>query len=95
MLKILFSKKLSCRPFPHFGMFSNESKGDCFQELSSSNQDVNEDFLKYIVCPLTKKPLRHDTQRQLLINDELSIGYTISNGIPNMNPIEAIKLDKS
>lgn len=66
-------------------------------ELRNKEQEsrtINKDFLKIIVCPLTKKPLRYDSQRQLLINDELAIGYKVENGIPNLIPTEAIKLDK-
>lgn len=59
------------------------------------SKTINKDFLKNIVCPLTKKPLRYDSQRRLLINDELAIGYKVENGIPNLIPTEAIKLDKS
>ncbi|XP_032394254.1 protein preY, mitochondrial [Etheostoma spectabile] len=51
-------------------------------------------LLHFLVCPLSKKPLRYEANTNELINDELGIAYSISNGIPNMIPQEARLLQK-
>ncbi|XP_052575738.1 protein preY, mitochondrial isoform X2 [Peromyscus californicus insignis] len=43
-------------------------------------------LLKFLVCPLSKKPLRYEASTNELINDELGIAYPIIDGIPNMIP---------
>ena len=101
MLRILSPKKLIPLSFIKSSHFITDS---AVFNLNNENEhrikkqetgNINEDFLKNMVCPLTKKPLIYDNQRQLLINNELLIGYKIENGIPNMIPTEAIKLEKS
>ncbi|XP_069570433.1 protein preY, mitochondrial [Brachyistius frenatus] len=46
-------------------------------------------LLDFLVCPLSKKPLRYEAKTHELINDELGIAYPIVDGIPNMIPQEA------
>ncbi|EDL88035.1 similar to RIKEN cDNA 2610022G08, isoform CRA_a [Rattus norvegicus] len=43
-------------------------------------------LLQFLVCPLSKKPLRYDASTNELINDELGIAYPIIDGVPNMIP---------
>ncbi|XP_069341615.1 protein preY, mitochondrial [Eulemur rufifrons] len=43
-------------------------------------------LLKFLVCPLSKKPLRYEASTNELINEELGIAYPIIDGIPNMIP---------
>lgn len=43
-------------------------------------------LLEFLVCPLSKKPLRYEASTNELINDELGIAYPIIDGIPNMIP---------
>uniref|UniRef100_G1RF68 Protein preY, mitochondrial n=1 Tax=Nomascus leucogenys TaxID=61853 RepID=G1RF68_NOMLE len=41
---------------------------------------------RFLVCPLSKKPLRYEASTNELINEELGIAYPIIDGIPNMIP---------
>lgn len=43
-------------------------------------------LLQFLVCPLSKKPLRYEASTNELINEELGIAYPIIDGIPNMIP---------
>nr|XP_003414233.2 protein preY, mitochondrial [Loxodonta africana] len=43
-------------------------------------------LLEFLVCPLSKKPLRYETSTNELINEELGIAYPVIDGIPNMIP---------
>ncbi|KAM5255231.1 protein preY, mitochondrial [Ctenodactylus gundi] len=43
-------------------------------------------LLGFLVCPLSKKPLRYEASTNELINEELGIAYPIIDGIPNMIP---------
>ncbi|KAM6176353.1 protein preY, mitochondrial [Erethizon dorsatum] len=43
-------------------------------------------LLDFLVCPLSKKPLRYEASTNELINEELGIAYPIIDGIPNMIP---------
>ncbi|XP_043938658.1 protein preY, mitochondrial [Protopterus annectens] len=52
-------------------------------------------LLDYLVCPLSKKPLRYDESNNELINEELGIAYPILNGIPNLIPQDARKIRRS
>jgi uncharacterized protein YbaR (Trm112 family) len=38
--------------------------------------------LALLVCPQTKQPLRHDRERQELVNDTAGIAYPIRDGVP-------------
>uniref|UniRef100_A0A1A7WKS9 Protein preY, mitochondrial n=1 Tax=Iconisemion striatum TaxID=60296 RepID=A0A1A7WKS9_9TELE len=51
-------------------------------------------LLNFLVCPLSKKPLRYDANTNELINEELGIAYPIVDGIPNMIPQEARLIQK-
>lgn len=63
-------------------------------EFKSETEKFDENILKIIVCPLTKKPLRYDKVRQLLISEDIGVGYKVVNGIPNLVPQDGIKIDK-
>ncbi|KAM6220951.1 protein preY, mitochondrial [Rhynchocyon petersi] len=43
-------------------------------------------LLDFLVCPLSKKPLRYEASTNELINEELGIAYPVIDGIPNMIP---------
>lgn len=74
-----------------FFPFSTEiAATDSGSDLNIKKLDCH--ILNLIVCPITKKKLRYDIERQLLINDELGIGYKITNDIPNLVPTDAIKI---
>ncbi|VDK35034.1 unnamed protein product [Taenia asiatica] len=57
---------------------------------SSTKPTFDPRHLEFLVCPLNKKPLKLDSERQLLINEELGIAYRIIDGIPNLVPEEAL-----
>ncbi|KFM75496.1 Protein preY, mitochondrial, partial [Stegodyphus mimosarum] len=108
MTKLLLSRRtglLFSRQFVLYSVnkFSIDSTNGSGSEHSTdkpktskllNEEKLNDSILKLIVCPLTKKSLRYDAERNLLINDELSIGYKIVNGIPNLVPTEAVKLNQ-
>lgn len=72
---------------------TNTFSKEAADSIKMANQNkLDDSVLKLIVCPLTKKKLRYDEERQLLINDELSIGYKVNNGIPNLVPTDAVKV---
>ncbi|XP_061532618.1 protein preY, mitochondrial-like [Phycodurus eques] len=54
-----------------------------------TQQAFDTSLLEFLVCPLSKKPLRFEATTNELINDELGIAYPIRDGIPNMIPQEA------
>ena len=43
-------------------------------------------LLEFLVCLLSKKPLRYEALTNELINEELGVAYSIIDGIPNMIP---------
>ncbi|NXK62754.1 PREY protein, partial [Sylvietta virens] len=51
-------------------------------------------LLRFLVCPLSKRPLRYEETTNELINEELGIAYPIIDGIPNMVPEAARKTHK-
>lgn len=76
-----------------FHQYTNTFSKEAADSVKLANQNkLDDSVLKLIVCPLTKKTLRYDEERQLLINDELSIGYKVNNGIPNLVPTDAVKV---
>ncbi|GFQ73362.1 uncharacterized protein TNCT_604861 [Trichonephila clavata] len=77
--------RLSLFPFSTEATASDSSN-------DSQVKKLDDHLLSLIVCPITKKKLRYDTKRQLLINDELGIGFKIINDIPNLVPTDAIKI---
>jgi uncharacterized protein YbaR (Trm112 family) len=54
---------------------------------------VDRKLLEILVCPLTKGPLRYDTERQELISDKAGLAYPVRDGIPIMLVDEARRLD--
>ncbi|XP_037111004.1 protein preY, mitochondrial-like [Syngnathus acus] len=59
-----------------------------------TKQAFDTSLLEFLVCPLSKKPLRFEVTTNELINDELGIAYPIVDGIPNMIPQEARLVQK-
>ncbi|CAF95204.1 unnamed protein product, partial [Tetraodon nigroviridis] len=68
------------------------------RNFSDTRDEVPQTFdtslLQFLVCPLSKKPLRYEPETNELINEELGIAYPIIDGIPNMIPQEARLLQK-
>uniref|UniRef100_K3WH27 Protein preY, mitochondrial n=1 Tax=Globisporangium ultimum (strain ATCC 200006 / CBS 805.95 / DAOM BR144) TaxID=431595 RepID=K3WH27_GLOUD len=50
---------------------------------------VDESILEHIVCPISKFPLRYDTEGGALICDEIRVAYPIRYGAPMLVPSEA------
>lgn len=57
-------------------------------------QPFDTSLLEFLVCPLSKKPLKYEAKTNELINEELGIAYPIVGGIPNMIPQEARLIQK-
>ncbi|XP_064004673.1 protein preY, mitochondrial [Pogoniulus pusillus] len=53
---------------------------------SARPQPLDPSLLRFLVCPLSKRPLRYEEATNELINEELGIAYPIIDGIPNMIP---------
>ncbi|XP_058659312.1 protein preY, mitochondrial isoform X1 [Ammospiza nelsoni] len=53
---------------------------------SARPQPLEPSLLRFLVCPLSKRPLRYEESTNELINEELGIAYPIIDGIPNMVP---------
>lgn len=54
---------------------------------------VDPKLLEFLVCPLTKGPLRYDPEHQELISEQAGLAYPIRDGIPIMLTDEARSLD--
>lgn len=50
---------------------------------------IDPKLLEILVCPLTKRPLRYDRERQELISDAAHLAFPIRDGIPIMLVDEA------
>jgi len=64
-------------------------------ETGPGPQKVDPKLLELLVCPLTKRPLDYDAERQELISRAARLAYPIRNGIPVLLPDEARALDDS
>ena len=53
---------------------------------------VDPKLLEFLVCPLSKAPLRYDAERQELISEKSGLAYPIRDGIPIMLIDEARQL---
>jgi len=57
--------------------------------MSGTSRVVDPKLLEILVCPLTKGPLRYDSQAQELISDRAGLAFPIREGVPIMLPDEA------
>uniref|UniRef100_A0A8V0Y1G7 Protein preY, mitochondrial n=1 Tax=Gallus gallus TaxID=9031 RepID=A0A8V0Y1G7_CHICK len=63
------------------------SRGASGQERGPEpGRPLEPSLLRFLVCPLSKRPLRYEESTNELINEELGIAYPIIDGIPNMIP---------
>ena len=62
-------------------------------DTAPPTKEIDRKLLEILVCPLTKGPLRYDAARQELISDSAGLAFPIRDGIPNMLPDEARRLD--
>ena len=56
-------------------------------------QGIDRKLLEFLVCPVTKGPLRYDEAAQELISEQAGLAYPIRDGIPIMLAEEARPLD--
>jgi uncharacterized protein len=62
-------------------------------ETTADPPRVDPKLLEILVCPLTKRRLEYDAERQELISREARLAYPIRDGIPIMLPEEARPLE--
>ncbi|NXF34642.1 PREY protein, partial [Nyctibius bracteatus] len=68
------------------GSGSGQGQGQGQGLGSARPQPLEPSLLRFLVCPLSKRPLRYEAATNELINEELGIAYPIIDGIPNMIP---------
>ncbi len=61
--------------------------------MATTTSGVDPKLLEILVCPLTKGPLRYDSENQELISEQAGLAYPIRDGIPIMLIDEARSLD--
>jgi uncharacterized protein YbaR (Trm112 family) len=54
---------------------------------------VDRKLLEILVCPLTKGPLRYNSERNELVSERAGLAYPIRDGIPIMLIDEARRID--
>ena len=54
---------------------------------------VDPKLLQFLVCPLTKGPLRYDSAAGELISERAGLAFPVRHGIPIMLVDEARKID--
>ncbi len=62
--------------------------------MSQTTHGVDPKLLEILVCPVSKGPLRYDTDAQELISEQAGLAFPIRDGIPIMLVDEARKLDE-
>ncbi|MBO0903776.1 Trm112 family protein [Jiella sonneratiae] len=63
--------------------------------MSERQKDGQPDpkLLELLVCPLTKKPLLYDRERNELVSQAARLAFPIRDGIPIMLPSEAREIE--
>ncbi len=61
--------------------------------MTQAKSGVDPKFLEFLVCPLTKGPLRYDAEHDELISDQAKLAYPIRDGVPIMLVDEARNTD--
>ncbi|XP_050228932.1 uncharacterized protein LOC126678102 [Mercurialis annua] len=56
--------------------------------LQEAGNRMNTILSEFLVCPLSKQPLRHCQETNSLISDSLGVSYPIKNGIPCLVPMD-------
>ena len=54
---------------------------------------IDRELLDILLCPLTLRPLRYDSETDELISEKAGLAYPVREGIPVMLPEEARKLE--
>ncbi|XP_074946977.1 protein preY, mitochondrial [Phalacrocorax aristotelis] len=81
-------------PDPDPGPGQGQGPGPGSGSGSGRPQPLEPSLLRFLVCPLSKRPLRYEEATNELINEELGIAYPIIDGIPNMIPEAARMIQK-
>jgi len=63
--------------------------------MTTNKSGVEPKLLEILVCPLTKGPLRYDSDKQELVSEQANLAYPIRDGIPIMLVDEARQLSDS
>lgn len=50
-------------------------------------------FLALLACPVTKKPVQFDAERNIIVCPEAELYYPILNGVPDMRVVSARRLE--
>ncbi len=61
--------------------------------MPTGHRRIDPKLLEILVCPLTKRPLRYDPERQELVSEQAGLAYPIRDGIPIMLVDEARTLE--
>ncbi len=64
------------------------------QTPARAKRGIDRKLLEFLVCPVTKGPLRYDDAAQELISEQARLAYPIRDGIPIMLAEEARPLDE-
>lgn len=67
-------------------VLGSRPSADKSERTGEPHRTFDSPLLEFLVCPLSKKPLRYEASTNELINEELGIAYPIIDGIPNMIP---------
>jgi uncharacterized protein YbaR (Trm112 family) len=62
--------------------------------MNQTKRRVDPKLLEILVCPLSKGPLRYDSDAEELISEQAGLAFPIRDGIPIMLVDEARKLDE-
>jgi uncharacterized protein YbaR (Trm112 family) len=62
-------------------------------EAPGRHSGIDPKLLEILVCPLTKGPLRYDSEAGELISEQAGLAFPIRDGIPIMLVDEARRLD--
>ena len=57
--------------------------------MPTGQRRIDPKLLEILVCPLTRRPLRYDPERQELVSEQAGLAYPIRDGIPIMLVDEA------
>ncbi|XP_009598013.1 uncharacterized protein [Nicotiana tomentosiformis] len=56
--------------------------------LKDGTGGINKTLLEYLVCPLSKQPLRLCEKTNSLISDAIGVSYPIVDGVPRLVPTD-------
>ncbi|XP_016450922.1 uncharacterized protein LOC107775684 [Nicotiana tabacum] len=56
--------------------------------LKDGTVGINKTLLEYLVCPLSKQPLRLCEKTNSLISDAIGVSYPIVDGVPRLVPTD-------